>query len=376
MPSRDQNLPVRDLSSTRRLALTAVAVVVVPLIALALIEGASSMLVVGRRVSRWAAVSAEASRWLEHHPRIGAVPRANVYEPNMYGPGVYLRTNAQGFRNERDFSAAVPEGRRRLVCSGDSYTLGQEVSNHEAWCERLATFDAALETVNLGVSGYGWDQAFLRYQHQGASVAHDLHLFAFITDDLYRMRRRGWVWPWEKPLLTVREGTLVVPEVVPCVPCAHPLLPAIAVGLSQLRSVELMAGLGRRLGLGHRADPEPELRELADRTIRALAAGSVPLVLVHLPVVEDYSDDVTGPWREYLRGAAAREKALYIDLIEPLRQLPPDSIPIVFLPAQSDPGRHYTAAGHEWVARQLYARLADHLRRITPQGSRAVNAAP
>ena len=35
---------------------------------------------------------------------LGWVNESNVYIPDMYGPGVYLRTNAQGFRNNHDIT--------------------------------------------------------------------------------------------------------------------------------------------------------------------------------------------------------------------------------------------------------------------------------
>jgi hypothetical protein len=285
-----------------------------------------------------------------------------VDEPDMFGPGVYLRTNGQGFRGDRNVTTEVPPGRVRLLCSGDSYTLGQEVSDHEVWCERLRALDPRLETVNLGVSGYGWDQAYLRYKHQGMSLQHDVHLFAFITSDLYRMRRSHWRWPWQRPLLSLRDGELVAND-PSCASCGGPLAIAIAHALGQLRSVELLAGAGRRLGVGQPVQRHAEVAELAEHIVRELSAGPI-LLLVHLPVIQDVSEDGARFWRDYLRDLAAQEGADYIDLIEPLRKLPGDSIPILFLPAEADPGRHYTAAGHEWVSRQLYARLEDRLRKV------------
>jgi hypothetical protein len=43
----------------------------------------------------------------------------NLDLPNMYEPGVYLRTNRQGFRGSRNFTAGVPPGKRRVICSED-----------------------------------------------------------------------------------------------------------------------------------------------------------------------------------------------------------------------------------------------------------------
>ena len=39
---------------------------------------------------------------------LGWVNRASLYIRDMYGRGVYLRTNVQGFRNDHDIAMAVP----------------------------------------------------------------------------------------------------------------------------------------------------------------------------------------------------------------------------------------------------------------------------
>ena len=357
------------LSRANRLTFSLITLAGVPILALIVIEGASSLVLSARRAVRNLSSTMAAANWLEHHPQIGTVPRPNVDEPDMFGPGVYLRTNAQGFRGDRAVSTEVPPGTLRVLCSGDSYTLGQEVSDHETWCELLRAHDPRLETVNLGVSGYGWDQAYLRYRHQGTSVEHDVHLFAFITSDLYRMRASHWRWPWQTPLLSIQDGELVADE-PPCATCAGPLAIAAGHALGQLRSVELLASAGRRIGVGEPVQRDTEVAELAEHIVRELAVSPMLLLLVHLPVIQDYSEEGARIWREYLREVAVREGADYIDLIEPLRKLPADSIAILFLPAEADPGRHYTAEGHEWIAQQLYARLEDRLRKLAVRSAR------
>ncbi len=317
-----------------------------------------------RAVRRDAAAAKERSSWLTHHPQIGIVPRPHAYEPDLYGPGVYLRTNAQGFRNRQDFSPSVAPGRLRLICSGDSYTFGRGVANDQTWCELLSAIDPALETANLGMSGYGFDTAYLRYRHQGDPLDHDIHLFAFITDDLYRMRER-WRWSWEKPVLTVRDGKLILPDRIPCAACAHPYLAALLVSISELRTTELLRVIGRRLGLGAPVDVEREIAELTGHIVSDLAGAAAAkhgtLALVHLPVIQDYGADNARRWRERLSEIAAREGATYVDLIAPFRHLPADSVSTMFLPKYIDRGRHYTAAGHAWVADRLYRALEARL---------------
>ena len=76
-------------------------------------------------------------RHTKYDPDLGWVNGPNIHIPNMYGPGVYLKTNSQGFRNNYDFDTAVPNGKYRIICSGDSFTLGYGVDNDHTWCQLL-----------------------------------------------------------------------------------------------------------------------------------------------------------------------------------------------------------------------------------------------
>lgn len=357
------------LSRRKRLVFSLVAFVGVPVLLLALIEGASSLLLSSERAADIIAESKRRNSWLEYHPQVGPVPRPNLNEPDMYGPGVFLRTNAQGFRGGREILSELPLGRIRLLCSGNSYTMGQEVSDSNTWCERLTALDQVLETVNLGVSGYGWDQAYLRYRHQGMLLKHDVHLFAFITEDIYRMRREKWRWPWQQPLLSVQDGELVARQAAPCGYCGNPLIAAVGLAASRLRTIQLLASWGQRLHIGRRVRRHAEVVELSRYVVQELSRGPALLLLIHLPVVQDYTGERTLFWRAYLHGIATMNGAAYIDLVEPLRRLSPDSISLLFLPADVDPGEHYTAAGHAWIANQLHAQLEGHLERARERRS-------
>jgi len=42
---------------------------------------------------------------------LGWVSRPNFYDRDLYGPGVYLRTNAQGFQNNHPVAVRVSPAR-------------------------------------------------------------------------------------------------------------------------------------------------------------------------------------------------------------------------------------------------------------------------
>ncbi len=90
---------------------------------------------------------------------LGWVNKPNVRFDDFYGLGKHLLINSQGFRNEEVFTPDVPLGMQRVICSGDSYTLGFGVANQDTWCAQLEVLFPHLQAVNMGQGGYGVDQA-------------------------------------------------------------------------------------------------------------------------------------------------------------------------------------------------------------------------
>ena len=123
---------------------------------------------------------------------LGWVNVEKVEVEDLYGEGLSLRTNSQGFRANQDYDVTPPNGKLRIICSGDSFTLGYGVDNDHTWCQLLTTLDDRLQTINMGQGGYGIDQAYLWYERDGLPLQPDVHLFTFITADFWRMRQRSF----------------------------------------------------------------------------------------------------------------------------------------------------------------------------------------
>jgi hypothetical protein len=224
---------------------------VVILIALfALLEGGASLLFVANEV-RLTPARAEQS-YSKYDEMLGWVSQPNVNLPNLYGQGVYLGTNAQAFRNDRDISRAVPAGKTRIICSGDSFTLGFGVNNDQTWCQRLAALDRRLETVNMGQGGYGLDQAYLWYLRAGLPLDHQVHLLAFITDDFLRMRSDRFLG-YGKPVLDIRNDSVVVTNrPVPRTPWMSRFLAVKGHAIGNLNIVRLFQRVFSRRGASRR----------------------------------------------------------------------------------------------------------------------------
>ena len=65
------------------------------------------------------------------------------------------------------------EGMRRIVAVGCSFTRGDEVASDEGWVARLHDGRDDVDLANLGMGGYGLDQARLRMVRDGLPLAPD-----------------------------------------------------------------------------------------------------------------------------------------------------------------------------------------------------------
>jgi lysophospholipase L1-like esterase len=339
-------------------ARTAVLALVAPILALAMVEGSVSL---GRFA--WLALEAvDPLRHARYDPDLGWSHVPGFSAGDYWGPGRPLRINRQGFRGPHDVPASPPAGKVRLVCSGDSFTFGYGVGDLETWCAQLERIDPRLETINMGQSGYGIDQAYLWYRRDGAPLAPSVHAFAFIYDDFIRViRDRDG-----KPVIRVVDGKLRV-ENVP-VPRGHnpfPWLQRHSRVLDELRSVTL---LRRAVGsVLERSGPPWTLGEGARISFRILsrlasrhARKGAVLVLVYLPTREDLSSSTFDELRAWLAEQAEKQQIAYVDLTADMRALAPERAQELFLRNDEVPqggGGHYNEAGNRFVATHLHARL-------------------
>lgn len=365
-------MSARGARRSLRLALLLIGNALVLVIFLALLEGLASLALLAIEVNERLALAERLHTTYDRE--LGWVNRPNVSLPNLYGTGRSLHTNAQGFRGTEDVPAAVARGRRRVICSGDSFALGYGVDDRDTWCRRLSDHDPRLETVNMGQGGYGIDQAFLWYKRDAAEIEHQLHLFSFVTEDIKRMQVDTFLG-YGKPVLTIADGALAV-ENVP-VPRWPYLLPWLTRNLPALSSLRIV-GLADALGVGSDAAAPSTAsaqgnRDLAtSRVIHKLFQELATLnrerlsvvVAVHLPMIEDIDRQFSRRWVEVMREHSAAAGILYIDLLPELRRLSKDEARSLFIlpggPGFAHAEFHYNEKGNRFVAEVLYRRLMAH----------------
>lgn len=88
---------------------------------------------------------------------LGWSPRPDI------SPGGKYSTNSLGARGHREYLPDPPSGKIRITTFGDCLTFGDGSSFEDTWQVKLEALDDRFEVINLGVEGYGPDQAYLRY---------------------------------------------------------------------------------------------------------------------------------------------------------------------------------------------------------------------
>jgi lysophospholipase L1-like esterase len=284
----------------------------------------------------------------------------------MFGPGKYLKTNAQRFRNKEEFSTVVPEGKVRIICSGDSFTFGYGVSNDHTWCQQLTLLNSRVQTVNQALGGYGIDQMYLWYKHNFTNLQHDIHLFAFITEDFLRMRHDRFLG-YGKPVLDLQDNKLVLKNVP--VPKRYLLLPyyfkARIEALNLFRLIQKIKSSFRANDVSAFAQSRLP-HEIAVKIFEELHQMNVSqknsrFVIVYLPIQEDYKSSGSDRLRQFLREEAAKKGWIFFDLVQEFKKLPAQQA-LSFFIAEGDTQYasgvgHYNEKGNVYIANLIYKKL-------------------
>ena len=356
---------------------------------LVLMEGVAGYAYVARRISSYRNV------WVQGNVRydsdLGWANIPNVYLPNLFGPGVYFRSNSQGFRNDADFSPEIPHGKFRIICSGDSFTMGSGVNNDQTWCQLLAQLDHRIQTVNMGQGGYGIDQAYLWYKRDGSKLDFDLHILGFVYDDFSRMTYVSH-WGYDKPILVVENGKLVTKNVP--VPRHNTLLEKLKDRLSPLTELRTAAVLRYLVRLiaprvyesdygSRQAQAIPVAFKVFESLREEHKEKNHLFVMVYFPIHDDCTGEATGddPLRQIIAEESQKEGLLFWDLTPDCQEFPAKTVQNMFLlPPHLAPG-HFTAEGNQLVANLLYHKMmqtpeiAARLERVWPTGDTGLPSA-
>ena len=305
--------------------------------------------------------------------------------------GVTYASNRAGLRADREYPTGPPPGVRRLAAFGESFTFCQDSNLPECWTTKLERAWAGTEVLNFGVSGYGPDQAWLRYQRDGPAYPACAVLIGYMVENINRVVTRFYPFYqpstgliFSKPRFVLDgEGLALVPNPVsdhqqlgepqfveqtlgpgdrwyfPGVFVANPLDRLDLVRLVRTSAYRYHHGDPLGDGLARAYRERGEAFQVAGRVLIEFARqvrrdGAIPIVVVFSPASEIEAalagrDAIYAPLLEWL----AREGVATIDvtdaLVDEARRSGVSAVAI----------HHYTARGNDIVARTLARRLPE-----------------
>lgn len=285
---------------------------------------------------------------------------------------------------------------RRVITAGCSFTMGYEVGDAETWPYLLDEGDDSLEVVNLAMSAYGLDQAWLRYRRDGRAFEADevwlgwLPAASLRLGTLYRPVVRHWSGPLLfKPRFRVRGTELqLVENPARSLQEVHRLLSdqdrfLRAMGVDDLwvqRSLAAYSPMGsdwrHHTGFGRAWLTVDESREKSPSAWLERESSSIRELVVR--VTCGMRDDVEAdgarfrllvlPDKEGLSSAQENGRAYWSGLVEELMGLGVEVIDLTQAASSMGmledsaswaPGGHYSARGNAIIAGELRRIIAD-----------------
>jgi carbamoyltransferase len=264
-------------------------------------------------------------------------------------------------RADRDYPLAQPQGRKRIVLLGDSYSAGDGVSNGKRFCDLLEQQHPHLDVLNFAVNGTGTDQQFLAYESKAGDYEHDAILWGICVENIARnmctcrpsfdFKERLIVYR-PKPYFTLEGGRLElrnnpVPlekrptESLGDWTCSFPYLPEHPDDAYAI----------------YRYPDRPHWR-IMEAIIRRLftLAGDKPVFIVPLPMFNHYLEELPASyWPAFQTLEDISAKRYIVNILPDFQCLPMAERNNLRFP--DDP--HYTARAHAIVAAALERTLAE-----------------
>lgn len=107
------------------------------------------------------------------------------YEADFQGREykVRMKSNSLGFR-DREYPIEKPNGLKRVVVLGDSFTWGWGVEQPEIFCEVAEQNMKGVDFINLGQTAYSTAQEYVIYKNLGMKFSPDFTVLAFGPNDI------------------------------------------------------------------------------------------------------------------------------------------------------------------------------------------------
>ena len=145
----------------------------------------------------------------EFHPKLGWAKEPGMRASRSTSEfDVTFEINEQGLRDDL-VERAKPKGTFRVLCLGDSFTLGYTVDREHLFVDHLerywSTQQRRVEVVNAGTEGYSTDQEVLWFLEEGKHYEPDLVLLFPYENDIYWNGEQQYT-RYPKPRFTPQGG--------------------------------------------------------------------------------------------------------------------------------------------------------------------------
>ena len=124
------------------------------------------------------------SNYYQKDKELSWVPRKNIRGiHNKRGSfSTTFTTNSRGLR-DKEYSLKKPDGVKRIVVVGDSFTWGFGVNDNENYTERLESMLHNAEVINLGVTAYQLWKEILYFKKEGVLYNPDILIVGLCLND-------------------------------------------------------------------------------------------------------------------------------------------------------------------------------------------------
>lgn len=275
-----------------------------------------------------------------------------------------LAQNSRGFRDsEREL--AKPEGVKRLLCIGDSFTWGWGVEYDAIYTHvlerKLADEGRRVEVINAGIKGFGTVQCLLYLLEEGFQYSPDAVVYQVCMNDIDENTTPLFANKWPRPYGTLTDsGELVIEgEPVPS-PSFQEILKYQAVRHSYLarylRQRGLLPWMRAQMEKLTGSKPAPSFPEgEVDYPFRLFAAAVSRMNDecrergVRLVVLIDF--EVTPERMDYWKAHCAQVDTRFV--LPYLMKASEQHGAPAYIPNDN----HWTTEGHTWIAEYLMAQV-------------------
>jgi hypothetical protein len=121
--------------------------------------------------------------YLEYDPYLGWDNLPGQYTQNKNSYSI----NSQRIRAEKEYPLIPELGIKRAIFVGDSFTFCYDTELEDCWISRLdQKLGVKAEILNMGVAGYGSDQAFLKWRRHGLKFNAPVAVLCIFMNDIFR----------------------------------------------------------------------------------------------------------------------------------------------------------------------------------------------